>query len=301
MRKRVTPKALWLVLKASFGKWVDKDPFRESAVIAYYSIFSLPGLLVVVFTIASYFFSEEALHGALHRQISRSIGPSAADQVGEIMAKASTSTESIWAAILGVITILVGATGVFAQLQTSLNTIWEVKAEKKKSGIWLYLKTRLFSFGLIVSIAFLLLVSLVVTSIITAMSSWIEVHWPEFILFLFQAFNLLFSLGLVTVLFALMFKALPDVKIEWQNVWVGALLTSVLFAIGKSALGIYFGKADPGSGYGAAGSVVLILLWVSYTSMILFFGAEFTRIYAETFHGEMKPNELAVKSESTVP
>lgn len=188
----------------------------------------------------------------------------------------------------------------FVQLQKSLNIIWEVKAKTEKSGVWTYLRARLFSFGLIVTIAFLLLVSLVITSLITAMSSWVEAHWPAIILFLFQVFNLLFSIGLISVLFALMFKILPDAKISWNLVWVGGILTSVLFAIGKSALGIYFGKADPASGYGAAGSIVLILLWVSYSSMIVFFGAEFTKVYSDKYHGTVAPSAIAQTAEGRV-
>jgi len=288
---------LWAVLKKAFLEWNEKDPFRESSIIAYYAIFSLPGLLVVVFTIASFFFSSEAVSGALHEQIAKSMGKETADSVGEMMAKTSASSESIWATIIGIITILIGATGVFVQLQKSLNIIWEVKPEKGKSGIWLYFKSRFFSFGLIVSIAFLLLISLVVTSVITAMSTWAEAHWPAVILFLFQIFNLIFSAVLIAMLFAMMFKILPDAKIKWKSVWMGAILTSILFSLGKSGLGLYFGKADPASGYGAAGSVVLILLWVSYSSMIVFFGAEFTKAYAEKFHGKIVASEIAVKSQ----
>jgi len=288
---------LWAVLKKAFHEWNEKDPFRESSVIAYYAIFSLPGLLVVVFTIASFFFSSDAVSGALHNQIAKSMGNETADSIGAMMEKTAESSESIWAAIIGIITILVGATGVFVQLQKSLNNIWDVKAETGKSGVWLYLKSRFFSFGLIVSIAFLLLISLVVTSVITAMSAWAEAHWPSVILFLFQLFNLIFSGVLIALLFAMMFKILPDANIKWKSVWMGAILTSILFSIGKSGLGLYFGMADPASGYGAAGSVVLILLWVSYTSMIVFFGAEFTKAYSEKFHGKVTPSKIAVKSE----
>ena len=290
----------WQVLKDAFFKWNEKDPFKESAVIAYYAIFSLPGLLVVIFTITSYFFSQEVVSGALHREITKALGAATADQIGEIMTRASGDPKSIWATIIGIVTILVGATGVFVQLQKALNIIWEVKAEAGKSGIWAYLRARVFSFGLIVSIAFLLLISLVVTSLITAMSAWIEAHWPSFMLFLFQAFNLIFSLGLITLLFALMFKVLPDARISWRRVWLGGLITSLLFAIGKYALGIYFGTADPGSGYGAAGSIILILLWVSYSSMIVFYGAEFTKLYSERFHGKVAPSSIAKKEKGRV-
>jgi membrane protein len=291
----VKPKETAQLFKAAFKGWNEKDPFRESAVIAYYAIFSLPGLLVLVITIGGYFFGRDALSGHLHSQISGAMGNDTADQVQEMMNKASRSTTSTWATIIGIITILFGATGVFVQLQKSLNIIWEVKAQPSKSGIWTFLKARLFSFGLILSIAFLLLMSLVITSILAAMSKWMEAHWPKYIMFLFQTANFLISLSTISVLFAMMFKILPDAKIKWRYVWVGAFLTGLLFEIGKFGLGLYFGKAEPGSGYGAAGSVILILLWVSYSSMIVFYGAEFTKAYAEHHHGRVAAGKNAVK------
>jgi membrane protein len=291
----VKPKETAQLFKTAFKGWNEKDPFRESAVIAYYAIFSLPGLLVLVITIGGYFFGRDALSGHLHSQISGAMGNDTADQVQEMMNKASSSSASIWATIIGIITILFGATGVFVQLQKSLNIIWEVKAQPSKSGIWIFLKARLFSFGLILSIAFLLLVSLVITSILAAMSKWMEAHWPKYIMFLFQTANFLASLSIISVLFAMMFKLLPDAKIKWRYVWVGAFLTGLLFEIGQFGLGLYFGKAQPGSGYGAAGSVILILLWVSYSSMIVFYGAEFTKAFADHYHGYVAAGENAVK------
>ena len=283
------------LFKDAFTKWNEKDPFRESAVIAYYAIFSLPGLLVLVITLAGYFFGNDAVSGHLYGEISGAMGKDTADQVQEMMNKASSSTGSIWATIIGIVTILVGATGVFVQLQKSLNIIWEVKAKPSKSGIWTFLKARLFSFGLILSIAFLLLVSLVIASVLAVMSKWIAAYWPEYIMFLFQIGNSIVSLSIISVLFAMMFKLLPDAKIKWRYVWVGAFLTGVLFEIGKFGLGLYFGKAEPGSVYGAAGSVILILLWVSYTSMIAFYGAEFTKAFADHYHGYVAAGENAVK------
>ncbi len=284
-----------LLFRDAFKKWYDKDPFRESAVIAYYAIFSLPGLLVLVITLAGYFFGKDAVNGQLRGQISAAIGNDAADQVQVMINEANSGADSIWAAIIGIVTMLIGATGVFVQLQKSLDTIWEVKAKPSKSGVWMYLKSRLFSFGLILSIGFLLLTSLVITSILAAMSKWMEAHWPGYMMFLFQAANSLVSLSIISVLFALMFKLLPDAKIKWRNVWVGAFLTALLFEIGKFGLGLYFGKAKPGSGYGAAGSVILMLLWVSYTSMIVFYGAEFTKVYADHTRGEVAVGEPAIK------
>ena len=283
------------LFKDAFMKWYEKDPFRESAVIAYYAIFALPGLLVLVITLGGYIFGTDAVTGQLHGQIGGAMGNDTADQVQDMMTKASGSAHSIWAKIIGLITILVGATGVFVQLQKSLNIIWEVKAQPAKSGIWILLKARLFSFGLVLTIAFLLLVSLVITSILAAISTWMEPYWPAYIMSLFQIANSLVSLFIISVLFALMFKILPDARIKWRFVWVGAFLTGLLFEIGKFGLGLYFGKAEPGSRYGAAGSVVLVLLWVSYSSMIVFYGAEFTKAYANRFHGTVAAGNNAVK------
>jgi membrane protein len=284
------------LFKDAFMKWNEKDPFRESAVIAYYAIFALPGLLVLVITVGGYFFGSDAVTGQLHGQIGGAMGNDTADQVQDMMTKAGGSAHSIWAKIIGLITILVGATGVFVQLQKSFNIIWEVKATPSKSGIWTLLKARLFSFGLILTIAFLLLVSLVITSILAAMSKWMEPYWPAYIMSLFQIANALISLSIISVLFALMFKILPDAKIKWRYVWVGAFLTGLLFEIGKFGLGLYFGKAEPGSRYGTAGSVVLVLLWVSYSSMIVFYGAEFTKAYADHYHGTVAAGKNAVKN-----
>lgn len=283
------------LLKETAKKWYNRDPFRESAVIAYNAIFSLPGLLVVVITLAGYFFGQEAVSGQLHQQITGMMGAETADQIQKMIIAANKSRESIWAAVIGVITIIIGATGVFVQLQKSLNTIWEVKASAQKSGVWNFFKTRFFSFGLIMSIAFLLLVSLVLSSVLSAFGGWISGNRAESLLILFKILNFLISLFIITILFALMFKILPDVKTKWHSIWVGAFLTALLFVIGKSALGLYFGKAQPGSGYGAAGSIILILLWASYSSMIVFFGAEFTKIYSDYYYGDLLPAENAVK------
>ncbi len=283
------------LLKTAFTQWWSRDPFRESAVIAYYAIFSLPGLLVVVLTIAGYFWGGDAVSGKLHSQVSQALGSNTADQVESMVKFASKSKDSVWGTILGIGIIIFGATGVFAQFQKSLNTIWEVEASATKSGIWSFLKTRIFSFGLIVSIAFLLLISLVVSSVLSAFSSWVMQYWSDSLLIIFQILNAIFSIAIIAVLFALMFKFLPDTKIRWSTVWIGAFVTSLLFVIGKSALGLYFGKASPGSGYGAAGSIVLILLWTSYSSMIVYLGAEFTKVYSDFIYGQTPASEHGVK------
>lgn len=287
-------KKIWRVLKTTFKNWFNRDPFREGAIIAYYSIFALPGLLVVIITIAGSFFGADVVSGHLHNQITEAMGRETADQVQGLLVMSLKSKDSMMATIIGLATILIGATAVFAQLQQSLNTIWEVKASPSKSGIWTFIKVRLFSFGLIISIAFLLLISLVLSSLISSLGSWIEQYWLQSSWLLFETLNLFLSLGIIALLFAVMFKILPDAKVKWQSVWMGGFITSLLFVIGKTALGLYFGKANPGSGYGVAGSVILILLWASYSSMIVYLGAEFTKVYSDYYFGEVAPSETAV-------
>lgn len=288
------------LLNSALKKWYSRDPFRESAIIAYNAIFSLPGLLIVVLTLAGYFFGADAVSGRLHKQIAEAMGNDTADQVQSMVLMATKSRDSLTATIIGIITILIGATGVFVEMQKSLNIIWEVKATTAKSGVWAILKTRLFSFGLIISIAFLLLVSLVLSSLVSALGAWFQNHWSESFRIMFRVMNFVFSIAVITILFAMMFKTLPDAKIKWHFVWIGAFVASLLFVLGKFALGLYFGTVNPGSGYGAAGSVILILIWTSYSSMIVFFGAEFTKVYSDYHYGEVAPTMNAVKQKGRV-
>jgi membrane protein len=300
MFKSKKAKLLIKLLKITFSRWFDRDPFREGAVIAYYSIFAIPGLLVVVISIAGYFFGSDVVSGHLHHQIAMAMGVNTANQVQGMLVMSLESKDSMFATIFGLTTIIIGATAVFAQLQKSLNNIWRVESAVPQTGIWVFFKIRLFSFGLIVSIAFLLLISLILSSLLSALGSWFQQYWSESLLYLFEIINVIISLGIITVLFALMFKILPDAKIKWRSVWIGAFITSVLFVIGKTALGMYFGTANPASGYGLAESIVLILLWTSYSSMILYLGAEFTKVYSDHHYGEVLPTENAVVKEVIV-
>ena len=285
-------KDLGKIFKSTFKSWNDKDPFRQSAVIAYYAIFSIPGLLVLIISITGYFFGKDAVNENIISQISSTMGADTATSIKEMLTKVSESKSSVAGSVVSIGVLLMGATGVFVELQKSLNDIWHVKM-MKQNGIWLIVKARLFSFGLIVAIAFLLLVSLVVSTGLTALSGLIEGYTSDFMVIIFNILNFLFSLAVISLLFAMMYKILPDAKIEWKHVWVGSLITGLLFTIGKTALAFYFGTADPGSVYGAAGSVILMLLWVSYSSMIVFFGAEFTAAYARRYSGKIAPTENA--------
>ena len=292
---KITFKNIFSILKTTLKEWWSKDPFKESAVIAYYSIFSLPGLLVVIITAAGYFFGRDVVNEHLLSQVTGTMGADTSDQMKEMIDKASETKNSIWASIIGVITILVGATGVFAQFQKSLNIIWEVKADETKSGILTMLRVRLFSFGLILSIAFILIVSLIISTMLASFGYWLSGNFSESLLVVIQVVNFVFSLLILAFLFALMFKIFPDAKIKWRHIFIGSIVTALLFELGKYALSLYFGKADPGSGYGAAGSIILIMLWVSYSSMIVFFGAEFTHAYAVKQDGYIPPDDNAVK------
>jgi membrane protein len=287
-------KDLGLLLNNTYQEWSDKDPFRQSAVIAYYAIFSIPGLLVLIIAIAGYFFGKDTVNHEILGQIATTMGAETATQVGEILTKSSESKSNVWNTIIGAVILLVGATGVFVELQKSLNYIWHVTVSTKK-GILPILKARLFSFGLILAIAFLLIISLVISTALAAFSNWFKVDTSSFVLIVFNVLNFIFSLAVLSALFALIFKILPDAKIKWKHVWLGSIVTGILFTIGKTGLAFYFGKAEPASIYGAAGSIILILLWVSYSSMILFFGAEFTAVYAKMYSGTIPPNEIAEK------
>ena len=293
MEMKIPFKNIWSILKKALIEWWEKDPFRESAIIAYYAIFALPGLLIVILTTAGYFFGRDAVNNHITAQFASTMGADTALQVQNIIVQASEAKNSVLATIIGVIIMIVGATAVFAQFQKSLNTIWEVKLDDSKYGIWSFVKVRLFSFGLIVTIAFLLIVSLVISALLSAFGNWLSGHFSETFFVAMQVVNFIISFIIITVLFALMFKFLPDAKIKWKHVWIGSIVTAFLFDIGKFSLGLYFGKLTPEIGYGAAGSIILIMLWVSYSSMIVFYGAEFTRAYADYISGRVAPIDIA--------
>lgn len=287
---------LWSITKITAREWAGADPFRQSAVVAYYAVFSIPALLVIIIAVAGLIFGEEVVRGEISAQIKQALGHDTGEAIQSVISKASEDKTSVFATIIGVLTLIVGSTGVFSALQTSLNQIWQVKVTARKK--WLKtLKTRLFSFGLVLSLGFLMLISLLLTTGLEALNGMIKNRFPDIMLLLFRVLNFVLSFGTITFLFALIFKVLPDVKIRLRDVWIGAMVTTGLFILGKFAIGIYFAKANPGSVYGAAGSVVLIMLWVSYSCMILFFGAEFTKQYALFYHHEIKPK---TKGESKI-
>lgn len=282
------------LLKESYQEWNNDDPWRQSAVVAYYAIFSLPALLIIVITIAGSFFGEDAVQGQLSSEIGNAIGPDAAEEVETMISNAYQTQNSVLATIIGIATLVFGATGVFYQLQQSLNNVWEVTTDKD-AGLKKLVKDRVSSFGIVLVIGFLLLISLMLTTTLSILSDFIKENLPDYLLYVFYVANIIISFGIITMLFAMIYKILPDVDIEWRTVWVGAIVTAILFIIGKYALSFYFSKANPASAYGAAGSLILILLWTSYSCLILFFGAEFTQVYARKYGHSIKPSAHAAK------
>ncbi|MBC8768872.1 YihY/virulence factor BrkB family protein [Arenibacter sp. BSSL-BM3] len=282
----------------TFKAWNADDPFRLSAVVAYYAILSLPGLLVIIINLVGAIWGVEIVQGELTGEISRALGRDAAESIQIMMMETQNGNRSMMASILGFGTLIFGATGVFYHLQLSLNQIWQIKPDPD-SNIVKMLIDRARSFAFILVIGFLLLVSFLVTAAISALNDYIRSVLPDVILYLAFVLDFLISLGIVTVLFALIFRFLPDTKIRWKTVWIGALITAILFVFGKFLLGLYFGEADPGSTYGAAGTVVLILLWVSYSCLILFFGAEFTWVYANRYGFGIKANPSNINKKIT--
>jgi len=285
-------KSIFSILKKTFEEWNADDPFRQSAVIAYYSIFSLPALLIIIVKVVGLVFGEEAVRGEIKKQIEGAVSADAAEQIQTMIKSASEQGDSTIAIIVGIATLLFGATGVFVQLQRSLNLVWEVEA-KPESGVVKIALDRVLSLGFILGIGFLLIVSLALTAGLQALSGYIEQYIPEYLFFVFQIADIVVSLGIITTLFAIIYRFLPDAEVQWRSVWIGALVTAILFVLGKIGLGIYFGHMNPGSAFGAAGSLILILLWVNYSALIFLFGAEFTQVYAHRHGHKIEPSDHA--------
>ena len=285
--RAITGDRVFKLLKETSDAWMEDNALRLSAALAYYSIFSIAPLLVISISIAGLVLGEDAVRGQLTEQLQGTIGRQAAEAVQTMVQSASKRSDGWLGASVGFATLMLGASGVFGQLKDALNTIWEVKA-RGGAGVGGFLRARLLNFGMVLVIGFLLLTSLLLTTAFAALSGYFEklVGVPVF-------FGVLVGLGvsisLDTVLFAFIFKVLPDAEIEWRNVWTGAAGTALLFELGKFGLGIYLGRESTASSFGAAGSVVLLLLWVYYASAILMFGAEFTRAYARATGYEIKP------------
>jgi len=293
MKPRLNVKELWPTLKESFTDWKEDDALSLGAALAYYTVFSLAPLLVVVIAVAGLAFGREAVEGQLVHQIDGLIGRQGAEAVQTMIAHTARTGSGGLAAVIGLVTILFGASGVFTQLQKSLNKIWEVEP-RPDQGISGLVRARALSFGMVLAIGFLLLVSLIAAAALAALDTYLTGLLPG-LETLLQVLSFLLSLALVTLLFAMIFRYLPDVRIAWRDVWLGALVTSLLFAVGKVLIGLYLGHSSTASSYGAAGSLVVLLLWIYYSAQILFFGAEITQVHARRAGRPIAPDEHAVQ------
>jgi membrane protein len=286
-------KAALDLLKQAAWDWFDDSAPTLGAAVAYYTVFSLAPLFVIAVAIAGLVFGREAAQGQIFEQLRAMIGETSAAAMEDVVESANSQPRAgVFATIIGFVALIVGASGVFAQMQASLNAIWRVEP-KPGRGIWGLIQDRVLSFGFILIVGFLLLISLILTTIIAFIGEWFGGFLPG-IETLIQILNAILSLAVITLLFAMIFKFLPDVKIAWRDVWIGALITAGLFTAGKEVLGLYLGKSGVASSYGAAGSLIVLLLWVYYSAQIVFFGAEFTKAYANRFGSRVTPADNAV-------
>ncbi|WP_124981345.1 YihY/virulence factor BrkB family protein [Nonlabens xiamenensis] len=284
------PSLLWKSAK----QWNQDDVWQLSASVAYYAILALPGLLVIIISVVGAVWDTEIATGRLTSELASLIGYDAAEDINNIM-KAARSDEDGWIAnIIGIATLLFGATGVFYQLQLALNQIWKLKINPKTPW-WKILTDRAKSFGFILVLGFLILISFLLSALIGILQDYITENFAEYLGRIALFINFVLSLGIISLLFGLMFRYLPDALVKWKLIWPGAILTATLFETGKFLLEFYFTNSSPASAYGAAGLVVLLLLWVSYSCLILFFGAEFIKTYVDRYGNGIKPSSKAVK------
>ncbi|MEO8147442.1 MAG: YihY/virulence factor BrkB family protein [Bacteroidia bacterium] len=293
MNIKNTGKKIGLLFKNTFLAFMDDNAIKLSASLSYYTIFSLAPLLLIIIFLCGIFFGTEAVRGEIFGQINGLVGNQAAVQIQDMIKNVKLSSSNTFAAIIGVITLIFGASGVFAEIQDSMNYIWGLKA-KPKRGLIKFLKNRLMSFSMIGSVGFLLIVGLIVNALMDVFSNRLQHIFPGLTVTLFHILNVVVLFVIITLLFAIIFKSLPDGKIAYKDAFIGASFTSFLFMIGKFAIGAYLGSSAVASTYGVAGSLIIILLWVYYTSIILYFGAEFTKIYAINYGKKITPNAYAV-------
>jgi membrane protein len=278
LRQLLKPKTVFALLKATYLEWNNDKAPRMGAALAYYTIFSLAPLLIIAIAIAGLAFGMQAAQGEITRQIQGLIGPDGARAVQAMIQSAHKPAHGAIAGLIGILALFLGASGVLSEMQDALNTIWHVNSDDT-SGLSKLIKARFLSFGMVLGIGFLLLVSLLLSAVLAALAKYVNGVLPVPAILL-ESLDFLFSLFFITLLFAMIFKLLPRVAVAWTDVWVGAALTSLLFTAGKFAIGFYIGKSVSASAYGAAGSLVIVVAWIYYSALLLYFGAEFTRVYA---------------------
>lgn len=270
----------WDTLKETFTEWNNSDASKDSASLAYYAIFSIPGLLIIIIWIAGNFFGQEAIQGEISNQINDLMGEESAKSIEEMIASALIDKQNIFMKIVGVFSLVFGATTIFFQLQKSLNSLWDVEAAPKKALVKFFLD-RANSLGMILVIGFLLMITMLLSTVISLFNNFITIQLGLETYILMEVVNYVIGFLIVVLVFAFMFKVLPDVQISWRSVWTGAILTAVLFTLGKFLLSLYFAEFKPTSAFGKAGTIILIMMWINYSCMLIFFGAEFTKIYAQ--------------------
>ena len=291
-------KTMWSVFKKSFSDFIEKRVLKLSAALAFYTIFSLPAMLIIIISISDIFYGREAVEGTLYHQISGFIGTEAAMQIQQTIRSSALSNNSNFAMAVGIITLLIGATSMFSEIQDSINYIWKLKAKPRKgNGILKMIVNRLLSFSIVVSLGFLLLVSLTINGMMDVLIYNLTQFFPAITVIIAYIFNIVLTFGITTLLFILIFKVLPDAQIQWKHVRIGTIITAILFMGGKFLIGYYLGHSKLSSVYGTAGSFIVMLLWVYYSAMILYYGAVFTHVYAVQTGSNIYPNSYAVNIE----
>lgn len=287
-------KIIWCLLKETGLEFMDNNSFQKGAALAYYTIFALPPMLIIIISAAGYFFDRQVVSGEIYYSIKELIGTEAAYSVQKMVESIHAFSSVSLATMIGIIALFIAATGLFVSLQDSLNEIWFVKPKPRREYLKLLLD-RFLSFGMILFVAIILLLSLLSNTILVVVGDFLQTRFSGWVVYLLHLANFISSLTIMTFLFAAIFKFLPDAKIKWRDVWVGALVTAVLFSIFRGLIGLYLGTNDVESIYGAAGSVILILTWVFFTSQIIFFGAVFTFVYSRKFGHNIYPSDYAVR------
>lgn len=291
-------KGIWDLLKQTGVGFIENNVLKLSASLAYYTVFSLGPMMMIVIFLSNLFWRQEAIEGVVYGQIKDLVGDKAALQIQQIIKNAAISGRSTSAATIGFMTLLIGATTIFAEIQDSINTIWKLKAKPEK-GWLILLKNRLLSFSLVVSMSFLLLVSLIINGLVEGFMTRLQEMFPYIAIIVIYVVNLFITLLITSLLFAIIFKVLPDALIRWKDVAVGAVFTAILFMLGRFGIAFYIGSTNPGSAYGTAGSIIILLLWIYFSAIILYFGAVFTKCYALKYGQEIRPNEYAVTIQTT--
>lgn len=286
-----------IALKLTFKSFGEFKIPKLSASLAYYTVFSMGPLLIVIISLCGLLLGKEAAEGSVYNQLVSFVGKDTALQLQQIISNASLAGKSTVAAIIGGVTLLLGATSIFAEVQDSINSIWGLKAKPNK-GVMKMIRNRVLSFSVIVSLGFLLLVSLAVSALIDALGNRLKAQFPDVTVVIFYIINLILTFFITMAIFAVIFKVLPDAKNKWKDVWPGAIVTTILFMLGKFAISFYISRSNVGTTYGAAGSLVILLLWVYYSSIILYFGASFTKKFMIISGSEIQPTDYAVTTQA---